>query len=132
MKDNFDGILRRIFHPSKKFFMKSPYAYLSKCIDPLKPNNTSYSFLIVIICNNFGIYSNWISDCEKQTKIVIVKTRTSELQDAIQDISYSKHTLSYLPGVRLHGGFCEQYDAIRLKLRYISTKIGCQKNWKGF
>jgi len=48
---------------------------------------------------------------------VIVKTRTSELQDAIQDISYSKHTLSYLPRVRLHGGFCEQYDAIRLKLR---------------
>jgi hypothetical protein len=36
MKNYFGGKLRRIYEPSKKFFIKSPYPYLSKCTDPLK------------------------------------------------------------------------------------------------
>ena len=35
MKHYFGGILRRIYKPSKKFFIKSPYPYVSKCTDPL-------------------------------------------------------------------------------------------------
>jgi hypothetical protein len=35
MKHYFDGILRRIYKPSKQFFIKSSYLYLSKCTDPL-------------------------------------------------------------------------------------------------
>jgi hypothetical protein len=36
MKHYFAGILRRIYKPSKKFFIKSPYPYRSKCTDPKK------------------------------------------------------------------------------------------------
>ena len=35
MTHHFGSILRRIYKPSKKFFIKSPYPYLSKCTDPL-------------------------------------------------------------------------------------------------
>jgi hypothetical protein len=36
MKHYFGGILRKIYKPSEKFFIKSPYPYLPKCTDPLK------------------------------------------------------------------------------------------------
>ena len=38
MKHHFGGILRRIYKPSRKFSIKGPYPYLSKCTDPLKVN----------------------------------------------------------------------------------------------
>jgi hypothetical protein len=36
MKHYFDCILREIYKPSKEFFIKGPYPYLSKCTDALK------------------------------------------------------------------------------------------------
>jgi hypothetical protein len=36
MKHYFAGILRIIYKHSKKFFIKSPYPYLSKCTEALK------------------------------------------------------------------------------------------------
>jgi hypothetical protein len=54
MKHYFGGILRRIYEPSKKFFIKSPYTYLSKCTDPLK------SFLSRLETENS--FLEWIFD----------------------------------------------------------------------
>jgi hypothetical protein len=40
------------YKPSKKFFIKSPYPYLSKCTDPLKVN-------LLIECSKDSHFGFW-------------------------------------------------------------------------
>ena len=44
MKNDFDGILRRIYLSIEKFFIKSPYRYLSKCTEALKAVTDAFYF----------------------------------------------------------------------------------------
>jgi hypothetical protein len=57
MKHYFGGILRKIYKPSEKFFIKSPYPYLPKCTDPLKGvegGSFSHIFTLRQYCENTG------------------------------------------------------------------------------
>jgi hypothetical protein len=49
MKHYFDGILKRIYKPSKNFFTKSAYPYLSNSTDSLKFHYIFFVMNLVLI-----------------------------------------------------------------------------------
>ena len=57
MKNDFDGILRRIYLSIEKFFIKSPYRYLSKCTEALKAVTDAFYFFLNSTSLNNGSFN---------------------------------------------------------------------------